>query len=91
VGFDFQLLPPPPTAVRKVTGAGDTLLGSLVWALVGEGVGMAAAVRYGLAGARLALQCDPSAAAGGAVPQGITAQALRGGLADVAQPEEGYS
>jgi pseudouridine-5'-phosphate glycosidase/pseudouridine kinase len=91
VNFDFQLLPAPPTVVRKVTGAGDTLLGSLVWALVKEGVGMGQAVRYGLAGARLALQCEPSLGGGGAIPRDISAAALRLAVEDVAVPEEGYS
>ena len=91
VGFDFQLVRPPPTCVKKVTGAGDMLLGSLVWALAGEGRSMAQAVRHGLAGAKLALETEPAAAAGGAVPSNLSLQLLREALRDVEHPEEGYS
>ena len=91
VGFDFQLVRPPPTSVKKVTGAGDTLLGALVWALAGEGRSMAQAVRHGLAGAKLALETEPAAAAGGAVPSNLSLQLLREALRDVEHPEEGYS
>ena len=91
VNFDFQLCHPPPTAVKKVTGAGDTLLACLVWALLEERVSMASALRYGLAGARLALECEPAEAGGGAVPVGISAAKLRASLEDVGFLEESYS
>ena len=83
VDFDFTLIPPPETKVVKVTGAGDTFLGCVVWALGVKGVPMGSALRYGLAGAKMALECEPESAGGGGIPKDISPSLLEKGLKEV--------
>lgn len=68
VAFDYAVIPPVSgVVVRKVTGAGDTLVGCTLWALHCRHT-VADALLYGSAGAVLALEGDPR---GGAVPGGL--------------------
>ena len=59
LGFDdagaFSILPPPPSKVADVTGAGDALAGATVAALL-RGLPLRAALREGVAAATLAVE-----------------------------------
>jgi len=67
LALDFKLCPTPKLAgagsgaradaVVKVTGAGDTFVGTLAWALC-RGDSMPRAIALGLAGARIAVTSD---------------------------------
>ena len=92
VDFDFQLLPAPRLSrLAKVTGAGDCFVAGLVWALAVRGEGVAEAARWGLAGARAALETEPAEGAGGAIPQQLSPQLLERLLDGVDAVEAGYT
>ena len=92
VDFDFQLLPAPAlTRLAKVTGAGDCFVAGLVWAAVVRGDTVAQAARWGLAGARAALETDPAEGAGGAIPQHLSPQLLEKLMDGVPEVEAGYT
>jgi pseudouridine-5'-phosphate glycosidase len=89
INFDFKhVLPCPVPAgeVRKATGAGDTLVGTVVWAL-SRGATMAQALRAGAAGGAIAVRGEPG---GGAVPRELTVQRLAAGVQETPEVEGGY-
>ncbi len=92
MNFDFQLLAAPRARVRKATGAGDALVGALVWATAVRGARMPEALGWGLAAAHAALEHEPAeGAAGGAVPAGLCVSALQARRALIDAIEEEYT
>jgi fructose-1-phosphate kinase PfkB-like protein len=92
VDFDFQLLPAPRLSrLAKVTGAGDCFVAGLVWAFAVRGDRVAEATRWGLAGARAALETEPAEGAGGAIPEQLSPQLLERLLDGVDAVENTYT
>lgn len=91
VDFDFQLIPAPTANVRKATGAGDALVGGIVWALAVRGEGMAGALRWGLAAAHAVLEHEPEAGRGGAVPNDLSVERVEERRKFVADVEIEYT
>jgi len=92
VDFDFQLLPAPRLSrLAKVTGAGDCFVAGLVWAVAVRGERVAEGARWGLAGARAALETEPTDGAGGAIPAQLSPQLLERLLEGVDAVEAGYT
>jgi trimeric autotransporter adhesin len=64
LGMDFKLIPAPKVEqhnIAKVTGAGDTFIGSVLASLV-QGLSMAQSLRHGLAAAKIAIEKPSSSA-----------------------------
>lgn len=91
INFDFQLIPAPIAHVRKATGAGDALVGAIVWALAVKGESMAEALRWGLATAHAVLEHEPEQGHGGAVPRNLSIQSIEERRKLVANVEVEYT